>query len=221
MSYQNNPLKEIKMNTKNLLQSFIKNDLPNYTNEYLVERLFDFRDRNSTSQGLYSYIKWSSDRQKEIQDELRDMLSDTLCDLYQDLYCDYSDKLYDLSLKEEWFKEDMEQEGLEENTDEYYEMWWEYLNDYDLVSPITLLDLVFFDLIEDYYEELQETDPLEPVLMGLLHDNGIDPYDFDEVYSDFDYEKMEWVFIEDETYNELTLEEVKEKVKNFQLDLVD
>lgn len=210
------------MNTKNLLQSFIKNDLPNYTNEYLVEKMFDFRDRNSTSQGLYSYIKWSSDEQKDIQDELRDMLSNTLCDLYQDLYCNYSDKLYGLSVEEGWFKEEMEEEGLEEGTDEYYEMWDEYLNDeYDLTSPITLLDLVMFDLIEDYYEELKNNDILEPVLMELLHDNGIDPYDFDEVYSDFDYEEMEWVFMEDETYKVITLEEVKEKVKNFQLDLVD
>jgi len=209
------------MNTKNLLNSFIKNDLPNYTNEYLVEKMFDFRDRNSTSQGLYSYIKWSSDRQKEIQDELRDMLSNTLHDLYQDLYCDYSSELYDLAVKNEWYKEDLEEEGLEEGTDEYEEMLYEYINDYDLISPISLIDLVMFDLIEDYYEELKNNDTLEPVLMGLLNENGIDPYDFDEVYTDFDYELMEWVFMEDETYEVITLEEVKEKVKNFQLDLVD
>lgn len=209
------------MNTKNLLNSFVKNELPNYTNEYLVEKMFDFRDRNSTSQGLYCYIKWSSQEQKDIQDELRDMLSDTLCDLYQDLYCDYSSELYDLAVKNEWYKEDLEEEGLEPGTDEYEEMLYEYINDYDLISPISLIDLVMFDLIEDYYEELKNNDTLEPVLMGLLNDNNIDPYDFDEVYTDFDYELMEWVFIEDETYEVITLEEVKEKVKNFQLDLVD
>ena len=205
------------MNTKNLLKSFIKNDLPNYTNEYLVERMFDFRDTNSTQQGLYCYIKWSSPKQKEIQDELRDMLSDTLCNLYQDIYCDYCSELSGLSFEEGWFDEEMEEEGLEKGSDEYYELWDEYLH--DLTPPIRLLDLVMFDLIEDYYEELEYKDPLEPVLMGLLNENGIDPYDFDQVYTDYDHEKMEWVFMEDETYNELTLEEVKEKVKNFQLDL--
>ena len=140
--------------TEELVETFTQKVLPTYSIEEWAQMAYKFRKRNWTSQGTYIYLKWSP-LSKETQDELMTLLErNEISDLQDEIYPDYYELLWE-EITTEWDLTD-ELQGIEKDTDEYYNIIHELVVDtMDINPPQHHLILAIMDKIEDYYNEYQ------------------------------------------------------------------
>ena len=183
----------------------------------VLDRMYHFRDKNWTCMGLYAYLKYSTDSEKIFQDKLRKCITDVMIEGF---YSEYLEMLADIAEDEKWFEEEiLENEGLTPEDDDYFEVFYDYLDaSEELSSPVGLFSLVVFEMAEELFDELKEEkyELLEEV------QNLIEFDDLDELFStdiSFDDDTLSFTIniYDDETndYFEFnTIEEVKNFIEN-------
>lgn len=215
------------LNTKTLVENLIEKVLPSLTTEELSQKSFAFREKNWTSQGTYAYVNYSNFTQSQ-QDEMRDLLKSKVMDkFFDDIYPEYETLLFN-EITTEWDLTE-ELEGVEEESDEYYEIIQDCIESTTgLNPPLFHFMLACIELMEEYasnvfHDEFQQVGIDELVEeMGLTDDGGYIYNEEDEdedngvsYVIDFDYDKMENV-IYDVDSQVITLEELKKRLEKLQ-----
>jgi uncharacterized protein YfkK (UPF0435 family) len=144
----------------------------------VLDRMYYFRNKNWTSQGLYAYLKYSTNSEEIFQDKLRKCITD---EMIEGFYSEYLEMLADIAEDEKWFeKEILENEGLTPEDDDYLEVFYDYLDaSEDLSPPVGLFSLVVFEMAEKLFDELKEE---KYELLEEVH-NLIEFKELDELFS--------------------------------------
>lgn len=183
----------------------------------VLDRMYHFRDKNWTSMGLYAYLKYSTDDEKRFQDKLRKCITDEMIELF---YCEYLEMLAEIAKDEKWFDEEiLENEGLTPEDDDYFEVFYDYLDaSEEFSSPVGLFSLVVFEMAEKLFDELKEE---KYELLEEVH-NLIEFEELDEMFStdiSFDDDTLTFTIniYDDETdecFEFNTIDEVKNFLEN-------
>ena len=136
---------------KNYIKKLTTEILPSYSTEELAEMSYVFRERNWTSQGTYVYLKWSI-ISKEEQNEMRKDIMDKLDDVMNEVFYEYDTILHDEIVNEWDLTEELD--GVEVDSDEYYEIIDEIKQDTYSLNPFHIhFCLMCIDLIEKSLED--------------------------------------------------------------------
>ena len=212
-----------------LVEKLVELVLPSHTTEDLAKRAFAFRERNWTSQGTYAYVK-SSSFSKVQQDEMKDLLKSVRFENYDDVYFEYENLLRQEILTEWDLTEELE--GVEEDSDEYYDLIHECIgNTTEINCPFFHFILACIELMEEYASNVFHDEYTQEGVNEMVEEMGlVDDYGFiyqgedDETYVeytiDFNYDKMENVIYDSEN-QEITLDELKEKLEKLKISFVD
>jgi hypothetical protein len=120
--------------------------LPSYSTEELAKMSYVFRERNWTSQGTCVYLKWSIFSQEE-QNEMRQLIMDNVGNVMDEVFYEYDTILHD-EIVDEWDLTE-ELEGVEVDSDEYYEIIESIKEDTYSLNPFHIhFCLMCVDLIE-------------------------------------------------------------------------